>query len=242
MKNQYFGDKRDFFKFDLVLTLIEHLKPKRSFTYIPMLTPPDDECRMTPTGYSATRNKGLYNFLQECAKFHNRNIINLRFFMRQQGIRYHPYHDAEYFLEQERETYFCSVDASLLDNSVIMVDPDTGIEAKPETMRGKENEYIRCSDLLHLQSQMSDSSILTIFQAYRDKPENCFLDKGKRIVASGYVNNLLATYYNPTMFFILSRRNDVAEEARRVIEQHCPEYRILKDENLNKSQTERERE
>jgi hypothetical protein len=38
MKNQYFGDKRDFFKYNLLLDLLECLD-LATLTFIPMLTP-----------------------------------------------------------------------------------------------------------------------------------------------------------------------------------------------------------
>jgi len=38
MKNQYFGDINDFFKYDLVLSLIEKIENFKCFTLIPMLT------------------------------------------------------------------------------------------------------------------------------------------------------------------------------------------------------------
>jgi len=40
MKNQYFGDKRDFFKYDLSIELCERI-PLKQFTFIPMLTEND---------------------------------------------------------------------------------------------------------------------------------------------------------------------------------------------------------
>jgi len=45
MKNQYFGDRNDFFKYDLVLNLIEKIVNLKCFTFIPMLTE-DDDSRM----------------------------------------------------------------------------------------------------------------------------------------------------------------------------------------------------
>ncbi len=40
MKNQYFGDKRDLFKYDLALRVCQKLG--LGFTFIPMLTAPDN--------------------------------------------------------------------------------------------------------------------------------------------------------------------------------------------------------
>ena len=39
MKNQYFGDNRDLFKYDLFLKIIQKTDSVNRFTFIPMLTP-----------------------------------------------------------------------------------------------------------------------------------------------------------------------------------------------------------
>ena len=41
MKNQYFGDKRDYFKWNLILALTETQGSNKSLVYLPMLTPHD---------------------------------------------------------------------------------------------------------------------------------------------------------------------------------------------------------
>jgi hypothetical protein len=41
MKNQYFGDIRDLFKYDMVVWLIRQISSLENFTFIPMLTEND---------------------------------------------------------------------------------------------------------------------------------------------------------------------------------------------------------
>ena len=38
MKNQFFGDNRDLFKYDLILSVVKGVDQIRQFTFIPMLT------------------------------------------------------------------------------------------------------------------------------------------------------------------------------------------------------------
>jgi hypothetical protein len=130
MKNQYFGDRNDFFKYDLVLNLIEKIENLKCFTFIPMLTEDDGSSDGALTIYNGSRRKELDDFLKDCIKKSDRKVKNLRSFMsKYEQIEYRPYKDDEYFLHAEREQYFDSIHSSILNESVILIDPkvDSGV-------------------------------------------------------------------------------------------------------------------
>ncbi len=65
MKNQYFGDRRDFFKFDLLLDLVECQRSRR-LLFIPMLTPNDGSGEGRFVSYSSgSRRRFLFDFLRD---------------------------------------------------------------------------------------------------------------------------------------------------------------------------------
>ena len=74
MKNQYFGDRNDFFKYDLVLSLIEKIENLKCFTFIPMLTKDDGSSDGALTKYDGSRRKELDDFLKDCIKKSDRKV------------------------------------------------------------------------------------------------------------------------------------------------------------------------
>ena len=68
MKNQYFGDRNDFFKYDLVLSLMEKIENLKCFTFIPMLTEDDSSRDGKLIIYDGKWRKELDDFLKDCIK------------------------------------------------------------------------------------------------------------------------------------------------------------------------------
>jgi len=70
MKNQYFGDNRDLFKYDLIIEILTKGEFIRHFTFIPMLTEDDDTKHGGKTNRNeakaGTKNIELKNFLNKC--------------------------------------------------------------------------------------------------------------------------------------------------------------------------------
>lgn len=65
MKNQYFGDRRDYLKFDLVIHLVENLPGIERFSYVAMLTGDDSTSDGQITSYSrGVGRQDLYDFLE----------------------------------------------------------------------------------------------------------------------------------------------------------------------------------
>lgn len=85
MKNQYFGDVRDLFKYDLVLEILLKNKLTSTFTFIPMLTENERGRNGARIDYSKARagigRMELKDFLEKCVKEGRRDIKELeRFF------------------------------------------------------------------------------------------------------------------------------------------------------------------
>ena len=73
MKNQYFADRRDLFKFDLLLDIAEH--QRKRLVLIPMLTPNDESGEGNVTNYDCgARRRVLFDSLRGALASNKRDI------------------------------------------------------------------------------------------------------------------------------------------------------------------------
>jgi len=138
MKNQYFGDNRDLFKYDLVLRIIQAGLVDR-FTFIPMLTEKDDteygEDRDRDNTRAETNNTDLLSFLNEFEDKGKRDIGRLPPFFKRHNMEIIIYRADEYFSEEQRDSYFKQIAREFPPKSVILVDPDIGLEPEGKTKK-----------------------------------------------------------------------------------------------------------
>ena len=167
MKNQYFGDRRDLFKYDLWLTLARELSGVRALTLVPMLTADDASGEGALVRYEVVgRSRDLHAFLQGCVARRKRAVTQLRQFLRTQPLAYHAYADDQLFAEADRGRYFASIPDAMLSDAVVLVDPDTGLQtgtASYMRRRGSE-KYLHYADVAGLLARLEGDSILLIYQ------------------------------------------------------------------------------
>jgi hypothetical protein len=162
MKNQYFGDNRDLFKYDLIYQIIR-AGLVDNFTLIPMLTGNDN------TGYggkfnrhkakAGTKNKSLINFLDKCVREGRRGVRQLKNFFEKYDINMKIYENN--FSHQHRQEYFRQIKDEYLVKSIIFVDPDIGLEVKQPG-----EKHILYSEVENLYKRMDKGSILMICQHF----------------------------------------------------------------------------
>jgi hypothetical protein len=166
MKNQYFGDRRDLFKYDLLLDLIQVHGAWR-LTFVPMLTPPDEsgEGRLTQAD-SRNRRAAVYDFLQACVASGQRDIRRLREMMPTFGVRFMPFRDDSWFVPKDRADYFEAVPNEHLTNSVVFFDPDIGLETGSTSYMRKKGleKYLMYSDLAGVWARLSPGSVVVVYQ------------------------------------------------------------------------------
>lgn len=212
MKNQYFGDTRDLFKYDLVLELL--LRSNLScFTFIPMLTKDEPSTYGGKIDHSRARAGArraiLRKFLERCIKEGRRSMKELEEFFKNselpKTVNLTVYKKNSYFSDSHREEYFSRVTKRLLTKSVILVDPDIGLEVK--SMKGRGEKYIRYEEVKLLYDCMDNHSILLIFQFIpRVKRERYFSIISKRLKQK--IVGKPPIYYvsdNQVVFFILTK-------------------------------------
>lgn len=164
MKNQQFGENRDLLKFDLVTEilksgLVEH------FLYVPMLTPDakakeaDHICRHESTGGGT--NSQLLDFLDLCVVNNKRNVAELEKYFSDLGFSAKVYAPDTYLTAKNRESYFEKVNFQISPRSLVLVDPDKGLEEKANSPAN-----LKYAELQAIYHALDENSLLMFTQKF----------------------------------------------------------------------------
>ena len=192
MKNQYFADQRDFLKYDLLMELVENTAGVCRLTNIPMLTPNDDTGEGDVLAYLVgNRRPDIYHFLRYCLARSDRNIHNLRTLFQGRHYAYYCHRDDLHYSYDTRQEYFTSVPNRALQDAVVFVDPDTGIETGTiNYMRSKGiGRYLFWDDITQLFQRMSGTSVLILYQHLQKNADLVVQNmREKSIALCGHIN------------------------------------------------------
>ncbi|MFH1965524.1 MAG: hypothetical protein ABIJ42_08290 [Acidobacteriota bacterium] len=180
MKNQYFADVNDYFKYDLCIFLAENLPGIQRFTFIPTLTANDGKKDGNKVVYPmGVGQESLYKFLKGCLQKNQREVVHLWDYFKGQDFKfdYCPYADSldKEFTHSNREEYFQNIPDEDLQSAVIMVDPDNGLEVKA-ARPGNFHKYIKYSEARQLYGRMDANSVLIIYQHFPFIERRFFLE------------------------------------------------------------------
>ena len=164
MRNQYFGDERDFHKYSLLLDLVAHYS---QLTNIVMMTPDDSSKEGRKRNFLPGDRPDLYEFLKT-----NREVKSLCNFFGGRDFAYHHYDRP--FAHESRGNYFSSIPINWLHDAVVFLDPDVGVEDdRAYTKRKGFDKYVLYPEIMALWERMKDSC-LVVYQ-------HLVLDKTKQI-------------------------------------------------------------
>ena len=164
MKNQFFADKRDFFKYDLLLEILDSVPSLRQLTFVPMLTPNDRRRDGRLTEYErGERREDLFAFLRDCLDREARDIRFLRAYFARHSFKLTCYRDSEQFSHANRREYFDAIPDEALRSALVFFDPDTGLEV-PSMRPGNGDKYLRYDELRSVFSRMDSSSLAVVYQ------------------------------------------------------------------------------
>ena len=224
MKNQYFGDNKDLFTYDLIFHVMQAALVNH-FTFIPMLTDPDD------TGYGGktirnqakvgTLNKELMTFLDECVREGRRGIAQLNNFFARYTIKMTTYYGKEkYFSHQKRREYFDQIGDRLLKNSLVCVDPDIGLELKQS---GKE--HVLYVELKNLYQRMDSCSILMICQYFPRVDHHEYLHRRSEELKEKIAGEEpICIDDDEIVFFFLTKDESLSHSLTHVIKDYAATY------------------
>jgi hypothetical protein len=167
MKNQYFANGRDLFKYDLLLDVLAGAPALRQLTFIPMLTPNDatqEGGRFTRA--APRRRPGILNFLNQCVREGRRDISCLHELLTAEGVEYMLYGEKDYFDATQRDAYFAAIPNTALDAALIFFDPDVGLETgnMGYMRRSGLEKYLTYEAVLSVFKRAARSSGLVIYQ------------------------------------------------------------------------------
>jgi len=189
VKNQFFADKRDYFKYDLWLEVAEKLKEKgiERLTLVPMLTPDDSTKEGRKVTYpEGKRRKRLYGFLQFCLAPGRRSTTRLREFLCDERIEYHLYRDEDDkgFQDGSWDAYFSAVPREWLGDAAILIDPDTGLEPRTPFWKKHPEKHVTHENIANVVSRCSGNSAVLLFQFLQknaNRREDDLNERGQRL-------------------------------------------------------------
>jgi hypothetical protein len=234
LKNEYFGDTRDLFKYDLVLELLSKNDFLERFTFIPMLTEDMQNLHGKRTNYgeakAGTQRKELIEFLKKRVAENRRNIIELEQFFRSvklpRKVNFEIYRKDEFFSHETRARYFREITERLLSRSVILVDPDIGLEVK--SIRNREENYITYAEVKLLFSRMDRNSLLLIFQFIpRVERRKYFIQIGRKLKTTLNCHAVFYVSDNQVVFFILTKDLEVQNQVIKTVNRYTKTYDLM---------------
>lgn len=231
MKNQYFADRRDLFKYDLLLDLVEAHGGRR-LTYVPMLTPNDgsSEGKLSQAD-CRNRKRDVFEFLKSCADNEQRDIRKLRDLMPHFGVTFLPYRDARLFTQVHRAEYFEDVPSDSLRNSVVFFDPDIGLETRTSSYmaRSGREKYLLYAELSGVWSRMPEDSVLVVYQHLQKDATKRAGDVARRLTdfreRLGAVS--LAVQWHDLAFLVSVRQAEAAERIRKALRDHSDRHEVV---------------
>lgn len=239
MKNQYFGDIRDLFKYDLITEIMHGINSLKCFMFIPMLTKPDGKNdgnrRDFEKAKAGTNNLCLKKFLKTYGEDCDRELRDFKkikqyFKSEQIELKIHKENSTEYFGNRNRKEYF-KIEKRFLSGSLIFIDPDNGLQIK----NLESNKHLLYSEVKDLYDKMDENSILMIYQHY-PRARN----KYEEYTPTGRLNKLRGTLKmrcpplcisdNEIMFFLLAN-DGILNELVKVVDRYEKSYEKLTIEN-----------
>jgi hypothetical protein len=232
VKNQYFGDTRDLFKYDLILELLVKNDFLERFTFIPMLTKDTQALHGGRTNYNharaGTQREELRSFLARCIVENTRNIRELEGFFKSKlprKIDFTIYRKNRYFSHEARARYFSEIGKRLLSRSAILIDPDVGLEVK--SMRGRQQNYVAYTEVELLFDRMDRNSVLIVFQFIpRVKRGRYFSQIGRKLKKSLDSSSVLYISDSQVVFFLLTKDMDVQRQVMNTINEYRRTYKL----------------
>lgn len=238
MKNQYFGDIRDLFKYDLIQRILEEINSLQRFTFIPMLTKNDPKRgdgnkRDFDRAKAGKANKDLMKFLKKYKEIDRdkRDFTEIENYFKSKNIEIVFYKGYEYFNHKTRGEYFKNIPEEFLHNPLVFVDPDIGFEIKNST--GKHLLY---EEVEYLYDRVDKDSILIIYQHFpraRHKYKE-YLPEGRSNTLEKKIGDLpIYISDNEIVFFLLTKSDKLKSQLKRIIKWYKRDFPNLIIGNVN---------
>ena len=182
---KYYGDDRDYFKYDLISTVLEE-NGFDSYGFIPMLTEHryDNEGNIEPEP-STCKSDELLRFIYSYSK---PDLNNWEIWLKRYVSSYTTVQpiNSTYIGNSGRSEYWSKFNHVIsMPESLIFFDPDTGVQAGRKTrIKSEEYEkYILNEEMLLLLESLSESSAFVIYQHLQRNSKKHEADMARKIEA-----------------------------------------------------------
>lgn len=203
VKNQYFADERDLFKYDLLLEVMQAMPSLERLVLIPMLTPNDAGGQGNKVSYAAGGFRpDVHAFLQACLGARVRDITKLRSLFADRPFEYFPHLDDAIF-SGDRDEYFARIPDDKLQRALIFFDPDTGLEPAG----GFAPAHLRYKELAGVMKRAGPTSIAVVIQFLPRRNRELFFEGVARLVRGLLPDAGLVGVENGALAFLLVVRN-----------------------------------
>jgi hypothetical protein len=230
----FFGDARDLFKFDLVRHIMKAFPDLTSFTFVPMLTEEEPA-----TGKKKTRAKDL-GLAQKTGRAGTQNFELMEAMGRLQeiGDDLEYFHGVQSYFKKEnilvdvlykdtfshehRVNYFNKMFENFPVNSLIFLDPDTGLEVKNPTQR-----HLLFDEVKKIFDCMDHQSVLMIYQHLPRVTRVGYIQKRCRELAALTHSQPETITDNEIVFFILTKNPQFKTRLCAVLGDYADSYNTL---------------
>src|SRR4030042_1762143 len=198
MKLQYLGDSKDSFKWDYHDYLTQEFR--YPFLNIALMMTPDDESN------EGKSHPSLFPARSEIIEFckhlrEKRGLEEIRCLHEKKGSNYTVefLNGSTFITNQNRSQYFSGLSANT--KQLLFLDPDNGFEPEKSSER-----HVLYSDIASLIGQISNDSVISVFQHFRRKS---FVEDFARIKHRLYSGYATAIYWHSLMFVATGKSQKV---------------------------------
>lgn len=232
MKRQYLGDSRDSFKWDLLHWLCTRAEPRfRCLVFVPLLTPDDLHSREGRTASTLFQTRPVVREFVEKLRGHPAGMSAIREFGCLEPER--PFevsvfkHEAYVPEDNRRGVYWEGLDAMVLGNSIVFLDPDIGFASD----RQHGDKWVSQKEVQDLLSSLPDDSAVAVFQ-YRPRltPWSSLLKKLR--AETDYAHFAFAVYHGSLAFVLLASGAKTAERIGTAASQYASQNAKVSFEEL----------
>ncbi|MGB5216865.1 MAG: hypothetical protein WBN66_01075 [Smithella sp.] len=207
MKLQYLGDSRDSFKWDYHDYLTSSLSYPL-FNVALMMTPDDktNEGSTKPHIYKKASSE-IINLCRDLKKHKDVELITQLPSRTNADYEVALHKDSTHITNNNRREYFSDITCE--KKQVFFLDPDNGFE--PE--KKYSAKHVLYSDIENILGQISEQSIISVFQYFRRVPFPTDFARIRQRLISGYAS---AIYWHSLMFVAISKSEKIIDKVRSV--------------------------
>jgi hypothetical protein len=219
MKIQYLGDSKDSFKWDYH-DYLTHSLGFELLNILLMLTPDDEtnEGNTKPDLFPA-RNE-IIGF---CKKLRaQRDISIIESLPSETGASYKVnLHKPETDIKKNRKEYYSELTNNI--DQIVFLDPDNGFE--PE--KRYNEKHVRYSELSEILGQLSENSVISVFQHFRRiKFTDDFTRIKERILSVMPSAHVTAIYWHQLMFVLIGKSENIIQKVRHLNREYSLMYPV----------------